>query len=391
MFKLIFKSIANIFTLILLIISVPNIFMAKSLFSKDLTENDNDLLVQENSNKHLTKYILGAGDSVFVRVFMAPEISGIYSIGPDGYIYLTEIEGFNATGYTLPQLQKIIKDKYSQIVKNPKVNVRIVSYRPIRVLVSGEVERPGFYTLTGTTNQKSSPYSLPSYEYQSYFENVLPLEDQLINDNASVLRDTLFPTVFDAIRASQGITINSDLENIIVIRKASKEDGSEEFKTTLNFLSLLNEGDISQNIRIFDGDRIIIKKTSFNIPEQILKAKGSNISPDFTTVYVSGEVKNPGRIVIPQGSSLNQAIALAGGKEFLSGRIEFLRFKSDGSVVKRNFSMDKESKINSYKNPSLKTGDIINIRNSSFNLVSEAVTQLTRPFVGIFSVYNLFD
>ena len=49
--------------------------------------------------------------------------------------------------------------------------------------------------------------------------------DQLINDNASVLRDTLFPTVFDAIRASQGITINSDLENkksdIIIVNKPS--------------------------------------------------------------------------------------------------------------------------------------------------------------------------
>ena len=95
---------------------------------------------------------------------------------------------------------------------------------------------------------------------------------------------------------------------------------------------MLNEGDISQNIRVFDGDRIIIKKSAFSIPEQILKAKGSNISPDFTTGYVSGEVKNPGRIVIPQGSTLNQAIALAGGKEILSGKIEFVRFNRDGHL-----------------------------------------------------------
>ena len=40
-------------------------------------------------------------------------------------------------------------------------------------------------------------------------------------------------------------------------------------------------------------------------------------------VYVTGNVINPGSLTIPRGSSLNQAIANSGGKELLSGTLNF--------------------------------------------------------------------
>ena len=162
-------------------------------------------------------------------------------------------------------------------------------------------------------------------------------------------------------------------------------------KMLRSYISDIANKDLDQNIRVFDGDRIFIEKSEFNIPEQIIKAKGTNISPDNTVVFVSGEVKNPGQTIIPQGASLNQAIALAGGKEYLSGKVEFLRFNSDGSMEKRKFRFKQKAKINSHSNPSLKTGDIINIHDSALGNLSNAVTELTRPFIGIYSFYNLVE
>ena len=58
-----------------------------------------------------------------------------------------------------------------------------------------------------------------------------------------------------------------------------------------------------------------------------------NLSPNFIRVYVSGNVKEVGEIIIPQGSSLVQALARAGGKEILSGDIEFIRFDKYSSKL----------------------------------------------------------
>ena len=43
-------------------------------------------------------------------------------------------------------------------------------------------------------------------------------------------------------------------------------------------------------------------------------------------MYVSGRVVSPGGVTLPQGSALNQAINLAGGKRLLKGKVEFIRF-----------------------------------------------------------------
>lgn len=46
-------------------------------------------------------YILGPGDAVQVEVLDIPEISGIYSIGPDGTIYLPRLRSLYVEGLTV--------------------------------------------------------------------------------------------------------------------------------------------------------------------------------------------------------------------------------------------------------------------------------------------------
>ena len=55
-------------------------------------------------------------------------------------------------------------------------------------------------------------------------------------------------------------------------------------------------------------------------------------------VFVSGRVINSGRIILPQGSSLNQALSAAGGPKVVRGKIEFVRFKKGGESERRVFN-----------------------------------------------------
>ena len=48
-------------------------------------------------------------------------------------------------------------------------------------------------------------------------------------------------------------------------------------------------------------------------------------------------VRDPGPKVLPQGASLDQAIASAGGQKLIRGQVEFIRFTRDGKTDKRKF------------------------------------------------------
>ena len=92
-------------------------------------------------------------------------------------------------------------------------------------------------------------------------------------------------------------------------------------------------------------------------------------------VFVTGRVNKPGRVVVPQGSTLNQAISLAGGTKVLKGKVEFVRFTRQGTIDRRIFSHRPNSSIDSSKNPILADGDIIYLRPSIFNKSLEVVNE----------------
>ena len=115
------------------------------------------------------------------------------------------------------------------------------------------------------------------------------------------------------------------------------------------------------------------------------------MSPQFITVFVSGRVIKPGGVTIPQGSSLNQAISLAGGPRLLKGKVEFVRFDTEGKIDRRIFSYNEGAATNSPNNPVLAAGDLIRIKDSILSGSVSVLNELTAPFVGLYSVYSLFN
>ena len=333
---------------------------------------------EKQSDTSYNAYILGPGDQLSIEILDVAELSGNFSIGPDGSIYLPRIRSLYVEGLTIDELQQLLTDKYTAYVKTPDIYIRPVSYRPIRVYVGGEVKRPGYYTLTGIQSVETSTQ-------ESVTDS---LSTTLSSDSVNV---TLFPTVFDAIRLAQGITPYSDLRSVRVIRKRAEGLGGGRKSTNLNFLSLITDGDESHNIRLFDGDVLNISKSTEVLREQLLKASLSNLSPQFVRVFVTGRVNTPGGITLPQGSSLNQAISLAGGAKILRGKIEFVRFLSGGDIDRRIFSYKPEAGLNDYNNPMLAAGDLIRIRDSIISSTVGVMNEITVPFIGLNSFFTLIQ
>ncbi|WP_233128501.1 polysaccharide biosynthesis/export family protein [Synechococcus sp. 8F6] len=347
-------------------------------------------------------YILGPGDTLQVELLDIPELSGVFTIGPDGTMYLPRLRALYVEGLTVEELRYFLTEQFRAYVKNPEIYLRPVGYRPIRIYVGGEVRRPGYYTLSGSQElgSLSSAAEASQLAAGTATAETRPGLNQVpgaasgngigFAGGGISTFGALFPTVFDAIRTAQGITPYSDLATVQVTRQQALSSGGGRIRTQLNFLTLITEGDESQNIRLFDGDVVSVGKSPVVLRDQLLKAGQTNLSPQFLQVYVSGRVKTPGGVTLPQGSSLNQALNLAGGPSLLRGKVEFIRFTREGELDRRQFAYNPNAPSDAPANPILMAGDIIRVQESALSAGISVMNEITGPIVGIYAVYSLF-
>ena len=374
----------------------PSLLQAKPMPSG--LSRSSYLTSEERSRISFDAYILGPGDDLDIELLDLPKLSGRFSIGPDGTIYLPRLRAVYVEGLTIEELRLLLTEQFRPYVRDPEVYVRPVRYRPIRVYVGGEVKRPGYYSLSGDQELQR----LSETAEQATFNGVSAPTTRggLIQGSgestAAVSGANLstfglqFPTVFDAIRAAQGITPFTDLSKVQVTRRQAASAGGGRIRTNLNFLSLITSGDESQNIRLFDGDVISVAKSPEVSRDQLLKAGQTNLTPQFMQVYVSGQVRNPGAVTLPQGSSLVQAIDLAGGTKLLHGKVEFIRFTREGEIDRRIFGLKSDAPANDYRNPVLMAGDVVRLRESIASAGIELLNEITAPAVGLYSVYSIY-
>ena len=124
---------------------------------------------------------------------------------------------------------------------------------------------------------------------------------------------------------------------------------------------------------------------------KLLQINKTNLTPDSIVIYVNGNVDLPGRVVLPQGTTLYEAIASAGGKKSYTGNIEFIRFDDTGNSEKTTFKYRPSTEINKKYNPQLTDGDIIIVRKNILGKTTEFMRDFSTPiFTGI-GIIEIFE
>ena len=147
-------------------------------------------------------YILGPGDRLDIDLLDLPELSGSFSIGPDGTLYLPRLRALFVEGLTVEELRILLTKQFSTYVRDPQLYVR-PCYRPIRIYVGGEVIRRAS-TLLQVFNPQLQTTKSPTLRSTSISE--LGMERNGHSHQWKLKRDA-FPTVFDAIRSAQGLLL----------------------------------------------------------------------------------------------------------------------------------------------------------------------------------------
>jgi polysaccharide export outer membrane protein len=391
----------NFKIIIIIKLFILNFLLCPEVFKRDNALYADNLISKEiinreflyNKKQSFNSYILGAGDVIILRIKKEEDIygsfkdidrsnliSGEYLIEGDGSLDLKRLNKVFVEGLTTTELKNLLDKEYSEFIINPDIQIKIKKYRPLKVYLTGEVNKPGFHVLSHY-QRKDSFTSIDKKNSEEIF-----LSDQITNN----ISPFLYVTLFDAIRAASGITNYANLGEVEVIRKNSISNGGGKISTTVSLINVLKGEDLPQNLRLYDGDIIKVSKSNKPSLEQLSMAFKANLNPEKIEVFVTGRVNIPGKVITPQSSTVNDAIEIAGGTKFLKGNIKLIRYDKFGNIQKNTLRYKKSSKKGTKNNPYLKSGDLIIVNKGVFKSSSEIITDFTEPFAGIISTYGLY-
>lgn len=191
-------------------------------------------------------YRFGSGDRIKVDFLLTPETGETVVVGPDGFIGLRVAGRVRALGLTAEQLQDAIAEKASKNLQHPIVTVSLTDAGSARVIVGGQVARPGVYSMVG--------------------------------------RDS----AVEAVMLAGGFLPESRMDEVVVIRRNAD---NRPMLRTVDLQHFVDTGDLKNNLPLQPGDIVFVPRTRvaevglwvdqvLNKPIPFSKSLNYNINPN---------------------------------------------------------------------------------------------------------------
>jgi len=222
------------------------------------------------------EYAVGPGDVLEITVYDNPDLQTRVRVGSGGDIVMPLLGKVSVADLTVAQVgEKITALLADGYLVNPQVNVFVTEFRSKKVMVLGRINKPGLIELSGSIS------------------------------------------LLELISRAGGLEADAG-ETATVKRKV---DGRDTI-IPIDLNSLIEGGDLSQNIPILDGDMVVISKSGM--------------------CFVTGEVKNPGSYPCGEGTTVLKLIALANGftGKAAKGGVKIVRVVGDKKTVYDDVDLD---------------------------------------------------
>jgi len=223
-----------------------------------------------------TGYLVGPSDVLRVQVWKQPDLSGTFTVGPDGGITLPLLGRVEVRGMTTARVEDLLTRRLGEgYLREPQVSVTVEQHRSQRVFVAGAVATPGPLTLEG------------------------PL------------------TLLEALARVGALTERAG-RTAMIARPRHGSDGPAPFTGESEIIRVdlyaLERGDLSNNLLLRDGDTIVV--------------------PAAATVHVMGEVARPGEYTVFETTRVAELLSRAGGvtERGSSKRVRVVRMEGDRKV-----------------------------------------------------------
>ncbi len=201
-------------------------------------------------------YRIGPDDVLVVSVWDNKDLDQEVFVRPDGKVSLPLAGEIQAGGLTVAELTSKLAEIYGNYVQGARVTVGVREIRSRPIFFVGGVGRAG----VGPGGPATAA-------------------------GAGTMQLTQGLRLLQAISLAGGLVPGADLESSFVLRG--------DKRIPVDFVKLIQRGDLSQNIRLEPGDTIVV--------------------PVADGVFVQGEVRTPGIVRFSRDLTIVRAIAQAGG------------------------------------------------------------------------------
>jgi polysaccharide biosynthesis/export protein len=363
---------------------------------------------------------------------------------------------------TIRQAQDAISARYGRLLRRPRVDVSLLSARPLNVAISGEVGKPGTYSLTlgeggkfptvtrlireaGGMNRSADARQVIVRRPQrsgadqqirlnmwelfttGNIRQDLTLRDgdsiiipaassinlaeatQMADANFSVsstqpvniaivgevsrpgpytIKDQI-PTLSLAIREAGGIKQLANLKQVKV-RRNTRNGATQTISVDL--WQLLKTGDLNQDLVLQQGDTVEIPTALALNTEEARQLGDASFAPSSVKITVVGEVTKPGQVDVPLNTPLNQALLQAGGftRQANRRRVELVRLNPNGTVTRRDVSIDLSRGIDEKGNPLLQNGDVLVVDRNGLAKTGDTLQNVLGPVLQVLPFRFLF-
>lgn len=171
----------------------------------------------------IREFQLGPGDVVEVTVWRNDDLNRKVQVSSTGTISYPLIGSIQAGGLSVFELRDGIAAGLSEYLVDPQVGIEIVSYESNKIIVLGEVNRPGVFQSRGR------------------------------------------PTALEAISMAGGFTRDAEPRTVLLVRG----DIDSPELLTLNLRDTLKKGDVAQNAVLLPGDVLYVPASVFASAERI--------------------------------------------------------------------------------------------------------------------------
>jgi polysaccharide export outer membrane protein len=291
------------------------------------------LMSKSKGNKTFTEisgipeYLVGPLDILEINSRIGEKVtSSTVTVNGRGRISYSFIDDLNVNGMAPSQLDKLLTEKMSAFIKNPRIDIHVKEFNSKSVTILGEVA-------SLRNNARGNAASGRIY----------------LNGKTRLM---------DLIALAGGYTVDADIKNVKLVREGKSYQ--------INLYDIIEKADDSSNVILDDGDVV-------DIPE--LPAFGERI-------FVMGEVNSQGIYSLKDARDLLGAISLAGNVTTLA--------KEENTLVVRGYGTNEGgplvmmSDVNALlrkadlaQNISLEDGDLIYVPRMLIGDINDWVTNTT--------------
>lgn len=271
-------------------------------------------------------YSLDIGDILEIQLVGQSNYIEDFPVKRDGSINLPDIGKINIAGLSISQASKLIKSKINSAFIGTEAFISLSKIRDVNILVSGNAQNPGIYTLSGNSN------ILHALSVSGGINKFGSLREiNLIRDNEVIesldLYDLLINGEYDLKKRlrSGDVIFVEPRKNVVTINGAVKRPAKYEVLNEQNLFSIISYANgmkrtaDRENIfleRILDGSLKTIPIRNEIQFETIKAIDGDSIyirEYPYRSAKISGAVLKPGSYIMAEGETINDLIEKAGG------------------------------------------------------------------------------